>query len=428
MGSDASIYSLIKPAAAPTSPIAEYGQALQLKGLMGQNEIQQLQRQDMTQELAGKQRIRDLFAKYPTGDVPESEVFAANPQYGLTYQKGRLENKATQGKIDLNTIEVANKATAQHRDELAGVNDPQTAAQWVAAGYQNPVLAPILMRSKTLEQALQGIPQDPAQFQNWKQQNALGATKFIEMNKPHITSQNLGGTERIVSTPGLGGAPTVVDETKRTQGPDSVASNAVAIRGQNLADARARDKLDQDKFSQPFEATGPDGKPRLVMQNKNNGDIVDATTKAKVEGVAPKIEGSAQKQQTGVENTKTALGEYLKSLEGWTAIDAANPNARARMGTVYNNALLQAKEAFNLGVLNGPDYMILQQVLTDPASLKGTFTSNEAMKDQAKELKRIMGDIGKQVVKTQTDRPVGALGPAPAADIDAELRRRGVIK
>ena len=40
--------------------------------------------------------------------------------------------------------------------------------------------------------------------------------------------------------------------------------------------------------------------------------------------------------------------------------------------------MLQAKEAYNLGVLNGPDFQILQSVVTDPRSLTGAFTSKES--------------------------------------------------
>ena len=55
------------------------------------------------------------------------------------------------------------------------------------------------------------------------------------------------------------------------------------------------------------------------------------------------------------------------------------PSARAGIGTKYNNMLLQAKEAYNLGVLNGPDYEILQTVITDPRSLTGIATPKKAL-------------------------------------------------
>jgi hypothetical protein len=52
--------------------------------------------------------------------------------------------------------------------------------------------------------------------------------------------------------------------------------------------------------------------------------------------------------------------------------------------------MLQGKEAYNLGVLNGPDYSIMQQVVINPTSMRGAVTSRAAMDQQASELSRIM--------------------------------------
>lgn len=180
-----------------------------------------------------------------------------------------------------------------------------------------------------------------------------------------------------------------------------------ATEAQRKADAaaaerRAKESADRETFGQPFEATGPDGKPKLVVQNKKTGAIVDANTKEPVSNIGPKPGEASQKQITGVATTKDAIKDYREALKKWSASDIANPNARARMGTVYNNMLLQAKEAYNLGVLNGPDYMILQEVITNPASLTGGITSKSALDDQAKKLDELMGRVGQRVTSVQT--------------------------
>lgn len=178
-----------------------------------------------------------------------------------------------------------------------------------------------------------------------------------------------------------------------------------ATEAQRAADAAATAAREQ--FGQPFEATGPDGKPKLVVQNKKTGAIVDANTKEPVSGIGPKPGEASQKQITGVETTKDAIKEYRAALKNWSASDIVNPNARAKMGTIYNNMLLQAKEAYNLGVLNGPDYMILQQVITNPASLTGGITSKSALDEQAKKLDELMGRVGQKVKTVQTGVPGG---------------------
>lgn len=171
----------------------------------------------------------------------------------------------------------------------------------------------------------------------------------------------------------------------------------VTMRGQDLQEGR-------EQFGAPIEVTGPEGRPVLAVQRRRTGELLDANTQQPVGAAGPKVGESAQKQQTGVASTKNAITEYRDTLKNWKMTDALDPRERAKMGVVYNNMLLQAKEAYNLGVLNGPDYMILQQVITNPASWMGTVTSNKALDDQAVKLDEIMTRIGQQVVTTQSGK------------------------
>jgi len=137
------------------------------------------------------------------------------------------------------------------------------------------------------------------------------------------------------------------------------------------------------------QTVGKDGLP-VWTQNRQEGTPAYSST-----GISNKPLPTGQaKQVIGVKNLNDAADEYVKVLENFDLFDLAKPDERAAMGTVYNNMMLQAKEAYNLGVLNGPDYDILTSVITDPRSLKGAVTSNTALIKQATELKRIMGKIG----------------------------------
>lgn len=116
--------------------------------------------------------------------------------------------------------------------------------------------------------------------------------------------------------------------------------------------------------------------------------------------------GEGQKKQVlGVQNLSDAIDEYRAELAGWSGVDALSPDKRAGMGVKYNNMMLQAKEAYNLGVLNGPDFAILTSMITDPRSLTGAITSNEAMDKQASELKRIMQKVGANVSNSRPSVP-----------------------
>ena len=418
---DASIYSLLKPVQPGPGPLEQYGQMENLRALMGQRKLHDLQTQDLEQTMGQKKAIQSRLASLGPTETVESalpDIDRISYGEGMKLRKAGLDTKTSQATLDKTNQEIDLKAVAAHRDMLPDVKTPQEAAQWLKAGYDDPRLGKILSKLGTLEDAISRVPSDPVALEDWKKRSWLGATKFAELNKPTIHQVNDGSTITDKAYPGLGGAPTVLATTARTVTPgeklsdertrsEGAANRDVTMRGQNLVDERARDQAGRDKFGQPFEVT-VDGKPRVVMQNKSNGDIVDPVTREPVAGLGPKIGEAAQKQQAGVANTMGALAEYRDALKKWSGTDALNPNERARMGTVYNNALLQAKEAFNLGVLNGPDYKILQEVLTDPASLKGGITSKKALDDQAQKLEEIMGRVGKVVVSTQT-------GSAPPA-------------
>jgi hypothetical protein len=109
------------------------------------------------------------------------------------------------------------------------------------------------------------------------------------------------------------------------------------------------------------------------------------------------LSSEQQKQVTGAQNTVNAINEFKTELENFDPRSVANlsPASRAKMQTKYRNMQLQAKEAYNLGVLNGPDLTIIEQLVADPTSPKGAYIGKEGINVQASELSRIVTDMGK---------------------------------
>ena len=137
--------------------------------------------------------------------------------------------------------------------------------------------------------------------------------------------------------------------------------------------------------------------------------------------VKPLPEG-LNKQVTGSINLSDAITDYQAKIKGFGVKDFANPNKRAEMGNAYNNMMLQAKEAYNLGVLNGPDYEILQKVVRDPTNPSSLLFSNKALDRQAESLRTtaknivntayisqgrdVPADIAKKLVKPEVNKPL----------------------
>lgn len=252
---DPNIIAGLKPAQIQLQdPMEQYGKSVALKNLMLQSDSAQrgiededAQRKALIESGGDNKRYRELLAN-------RGQYKAVQ---GL--DKFNLETEEKRGNIDKTKQEILIKATAAHRDDLANVNDPQAAARWVTAAFQDPVLGPVVSKAGTLDQVIAKIPTDPQGFQQWKQQSALGATKFIELNKPSVHTRDLGGTSQTFSTPGLGGAPTILDSVLKTQSPESVASNATTRRGQDLTNDRAKEAHwvnDLDRGIQVNSATG----------------------------------------------------------------------------------------------------------------------------------------------------------------------------
>lgn len=410
MPADASIYSLIRPQERVDLERPEDIQLkrMQLQQLMRQGQMGDLQMQQTRDGIDADRRIAALFSN---GTPTEQQVSAINPKRGMEFGKSLVDRRKAEGDIGKTQAETLKMNIATARDALVPVGDQASYDAWREG--VSKLLGPDFARTI------------PAQFSvETKTQNLMKAEDAIKRLSPELKMQDTGGgivpvnpytgaqqagTQVIpkAATPG----EVLTDTRTREEGK---ANRGVTMRGQNLTNDRALETAGRDQFGPLTEVTGPDGKPMLVIQNKKTGLPVDPNTRQPVGAVAPKSDATAQKQQTGVQNTKSAIAEYREALKGFGTTDILKPDARARMGTVYNNMMLQAKEAFNLGVLNGPDYMILQEVITNPASLKGGITSKEALDDQAKKLDEIMGRMGQQITATQTGRTPPAPTPRPA--------------
>lgn len=161
-----------------------------------------------------------------------------------------------------------------------------------------------------------------------------------------------------------------------------------------------------------LERTAPKGvydPTRGVVVDPRNSTATPVTQNGQPIGAqANKPTEAYLKQQTGVENVRNAITEYRKALKDTPAWKLAQPSEAAKLGTLYNNMMLQAKEAYNLGVLNGHDYSILQKVVTDPLSLRGLASFNSTMDAQAETLDRLMEGIGKTSARVH-----GQPEPAP---------------
>ena len=136
---------------------------------------------------------------------------------------------------------------------------------------------------------------------------------------------------------------------------------------------------------QPLGPVGADGKPREASSGNHWEPVVDAPDPTNPDHWRqvpdqggpndPTVLGATDRRTytTGVQT----LGRATDALDAYESVlfgpngDQLNTafmpgESRAGLQTAYNNLLLELKEAYNLGVLNGPDLELMMRVVADP--------------------------------------------------------------
>lgn len=200
MAADASIYGNIKPAQPLEGPLDQFAKVQNLRSLMGQNRLHDLQTQNLEQSMAEEQGVRDVFHNAPEGGSLESlvpAVLKASPKAGIDLQGKVIKNKQESAALDKTNLEVAAAKAKDARDGLAGVTDQAAYDAWRQSGAQ-----------KGYQVAQNAPPQfDPA----WQKQHLMTADQFIQ-NVEHEKNRAL-----------------------TTEG------HAITKRGQDMTDARTRE-------------------------------------------------------------------------------------------------------------------------------------------------------------------------------------------
>ena len=386
---DTSIYAnLLRAPKSVADYDAEYqqGQANKLAMLTNQAQYDQMQRgierQNKLSSLVGgfgQDDAANVNRLYQGGFFGEAQDYAKN---AAQVAKTRAETGKTAVDTEKAKFQTAKEQLQLIVDVASSASDPASYAQGRA-----------LLQAQGID--VSSIPEqfDPAYVQQ------AGQMAMSQLQRVEQAAKERGYQLDVQK----------FQETKRS----NLAGEAVQ-RGQ-LAVA-------QGNLSARQQEVAMGGKPPPGFRWKGDG-----TLEAIPGGPGDKLPEAQQKQVVGVQNLSNAITEYRQALKGFSKLDNLSPDARAKMGTKYNNMMLQAKEAYNLGVLNGPDFEILQSVITDPRSLTGFITSKGALDSQASELDRIMSGVAATSGnrRPQDGAPLVSKPKSAPANIDDLLKKYG---
>lgn len=171
------------------SPYEQQAGALKLQQMQGAAQDAQYQRQQQAQAAQDDASYRQAL-QTSGGDskallsslagAGNYKAHAAAMKADLDQRKGNADIEKDQATTKETQLKALNQAFTLHRDQINLVNDPTTAAQWVASAYQDPVLGPLVAQSGPLEAAVARIPKDPAGFAQWKMQAGLSADDYVK--------------------------------------------------------------------------------------------------------------------------------------------------------------------------------------------------------------------------------------------------------
>jgi hypothetical protein len=97
------------------------------------------------------------------------------------------------------------------------------------------------------------------------------------------------------------------------------------------------------------------------------------------------LDGTPANTVTGATTYVDALGKYHDYVNNLNTKDLANPQVRTKLNSLYAQVKLTGKEANNLGVLNGGDERILEEVVPNYSNILVTKGTVKKILDEQKE-------------------------------------------
>jgi hypothetical protein len=113
------------------------------------------------------------------------------------------------------------------------------------------------------------------------------------------------------------------------------------------------------------------------------------------------VTGEAAKQVTGAINTISAIDDLRNLVSEATRTGIVSPEQRAKIDAAKNTMNLLSKEAYNLGVLNGPDLSLINSLTVDFNNPKSLLLSKETLDKLLEKQRNIMGTTVQNVYGTQ---------------------------
>jgi hypothetical protein len=132
----------------------------------------------------------DLYEGFTQGQEEVRANAMAQQKASQDQELNALKMQQTRNAIGQQEREVKSQVAAQKtgmfRDRFIRARDPNSARELIKMQYADPDLGPVVSQFAPLEQALAEVPEDPAEFGKYIQQEALGMTEWLKSQMPKV--------------------------------------------------------------------------------------------------------------------------------------------------------------------------------------------------------------------------------------------------
>ena len=191
-------------------PLAQYGRVMAIQGAQQQNALAQLQMRQAEREQEATNALNRAYAEaysQQTGDVDINRLRTSLASGGYGSKLPDIEKKLsevktqrlTQAKTEGEVLDAALKRSRGFLETL-DPNAPGAAEAYIAwheANHKDPIIGPALAaRGVTADQSrgrIAQLIQTPGGLARLINESKLGTEKFMELNKPQLSTTDLGG-------------------------------------------------------------------------------------------------------------------------------------------------------------------------------------------------------------------------------------------
>ena len=276
-------------------PVNAMAKIMQLKGLQQDQEMNTMRADEYRRGVDRQNRLMGLMQG---GSDPETLRRGGFLKEAAEWEKNSADTGKTKAETDKTAFSMNKERFGVVRKTAASfANDPQITKDRVVSALQLYAVGGVIPETLAT-QFSQGLPDDPAQLraalQNFAKQDLTSEqlfTLFAAKPEKVDNGQQIGFRDTNPNSPTYGqntaGAP-----VQKMQSPDSVASGQVQMRGQNMSDSRARERLAFDQ-AQPKGVLDPE---RGLLVDPRTGEARPVTMGGKPVGMKekPLTEGQAK--------------------------------------------------------------------------------------------------------------------------------------